>query len=826
MDTKVGFSAVSNHVSPARAYQLLHSNHSIFVNTRAAALPDQFQRQQAKPPDNVRYIFPRQARFGALVKPPSLPYGPITQGKTVEFKVWAPDAQAVSVVKYRPLTDAEAQVLKRYREVKQARSVFDAKVAAARVKDAEVKRFFAENPTLPSDPIKKRQFEQIKARNEDAWRLILAGAAERQQLETEFMTLQQRCNEIEQARQVAEVPLVADTKRGIGNFRSKKPLSSFHAGTVQQSGTLYKYKLAKKDGSVVTVPDPWSKRQPEDVHGPSEIVDSAFDWDPAGEAFWNEPKDPREILPYRLHVGLFTQEGTLKALEKKIQYIKGLGYNAIELMPIMEFAGKRNWGYDKVGFFAVEEAYGHPDDLRRLVDLCHKNKIAVILDNVNNHIGLEGNYLGQYDPAFMGADTGWGAGFNFNNPAARQFFHESVKYWINEFHIDGYREDHLATLAGQSESAVRQAAKMVYQLRPSGEKEPDKVRFLWTAEDNRGQNYVTAPPHHDNDGWGGLGMKAQWIVGAYHALRSFLTGKSHEGGPTDIGGFVGFLGAGFLNGHEKVLNSLTNGQFFPESHDEMGNHGGDRIHELLANMPGKGRIASVFYHLLPGIPMTFMGTEYGERRPINFFVDHTDPILEGVFKDKWLSPQPGLPTDEQRFLDSKLTPESQRDSRLLALNQQVLKMRKLIPSLHQGDRKSPDGKILYFLPIHSDEPEGAQFTRDYGGDLANKVIAIKRRSYAEAPSQYNAFGWNRSPVAGDDEVLIFVNTSERDYLGNEKYWIKFPPGKWQQVLNTELDNYGGKIPAQSPLNNAYITSNGEKHAINLPAASILVFHKQ
>ena len=233
-----------------------------------------------------------------------------------------------------------------------------------------------------------------------------------------------------------EVHLLTPAERFVPLARRRR---GYHEAVVEgvEPGTLYRYRL---DGTLER-PDPASRCQPEDVHGPSQVLDSHFDWDDS--AWCGNPL--REYIVYELHVGTFTPEGTFEAIIPYLSELKALGITAIELMPIAQFPGHRNWGYDGVYPFAVQLSYGGPDGLKRLVQACHRHGFAVVLDVVYNHLGPDGNYLGDYGPYFTERyKTPWGGAFNFDGPGSdevRRFFIDNALFWVTEFHIDALRLD-------------------------------------------------------------------------------------------------------------------------------------------------------------------------------------------------------------------------------------------------------------------------------------------------------------------------------------------------------------------------------------------------
>jgi maltooligosyltrehalose trehalohydrolase len=753
-----------------------------------------------------------QVTFGqAKIGYEQWPYGASVNKNGVRFKLWAPAAEKVELLKIRSLTptektDAEHLDLWRKRE-----ALAKAKKTVL-LEQNENERHSWNLATQDRNRDIAQQINQID-------RLLIECRHAIDALKKKVPAIKDRI------LPDGTLPL---SKDGRGNFYTEQ--QNFQVGTVnpngmtQTHGNLYMYRLTYpvqdgmlKDAGFANnvsqiLPDPWSRYQPEDVHGPSEVVDSSFPWDPKAEKFWNNPNDMRKLAIYRLHVGTFSEDGTFDGVIKKLDELKEMGYTAVELMPVHEFPGKRNWGYDGVGFFAIESSYGRPEDLKRLVNECHKRNMAVTLDVVFNHIGPEGNYLGEFDRNFLNhRATPWGPGFNFDyanpqynpkiapgkynakkpslttNPAL-DFVLQNVQYLVNDFHIDGFRFDQTGYIP---KNAMRQITQTLYSLRPSSDLNRPKVILM--AEDGRDENFVTTPPHESVLEWGGLGFKAQWNFDFYHLFRGLLTGKPHMNNPTDIGSFASFLWQGFRNG-DKWLNNLWNGVLFPESHDEAGNYDGSRIHKLIEHAPGKARIANVMQYLIPGIPFNFMGHEYGEKNPFYFFADMSDPgIILGLTRGRWHSEQPGLSTDVENFNASRLS--WQKDPGLYKLSKDILALRQQVPALWQGERWSPKGEKI--LDIH----------HRY---LSSNILALHRKGFEEPQAKVNY----------QDEVFIVMNASDKDYAGN--YVVDFPAGEWQEILTTESPEYGGR---EGWNNTQKLFTSGER-PINLAANSTTIFRRR
>jgi malto-oligosyltrehalose trehalohydrolase len=281
------------------------------------------------------------------------------------------------------------------------------------------------------------------------------------------------------------------------------------------AGTLYQFVV---DGGLA-VPDPASRFQPRDVHGPSELIDpAAFDWPDAG---WRG-RPWHETVLYELHVGAFTPEGSYAGAAKKLDHLAALGVTAIELMPVAEAPGMRNWGYDGVLPFAPEHRYGRPDELKRLVAAAHARNIQVFLDVVFNHFGPEGNYLGRYAPQFFLSDrpTPWGAAIDFEGPGSRtvrDFFIHNALYWIEEFHIDGLRLDAVHAIFDKSQPHILEEIAEAVR----GAESPERHVHLVLENDDNAAHYLAREPDGRPRHYA-----AQWSEDIHHALHHLVTGET------------------------------------------------------------------------------------------------------------------------------------------------------------------------------------------------------------------------------------------------------------------------------------------------------------
>ncbi len=349
-------------------------------------------------------------------------------------------------------------------------------------------------------------------------------------------------------------------------------------------GARYFYRL---DGAKDR-PDPASRFQPEGVHGPSQVAAAGFAWEDQG---WCGP-DLRDYAIYELHVGAYSPEGTLAAIIPHLEELRELGITALELMPVAQFPGNRNWGYDGVYPFAVQNSYGGPEALKRLVNACHRQGLAVILDVVYNHLGPEGNYLWDYGFYFTGLyRTPWGDAVNFDGPYSdevRRFFIENALYWLDDCHVDALRLDGLHAIMDRSpRTFLEELAQAVHTW---GERSGRRV-YLMAESDLNDVRLIRTPE------LGGCGLDAHWNEDFHHALHTLLTGEK-DGYYQDFGE-LGQMAKGFREGfiysgeyspyrqrrHGSSSRGLPARRFivFSQNHDQVGNRPrGERLTQLLS----------------------------------------------------------------------------------------------------------------------------------------------------------------------------------------------------------------------------------------------------
>jgi malto-oligosyltrehalose trehalohydrolase len=472
-------------------------------------------------------------------------------------------------------------------------------------------------------------------------------------------------------------------------------------------GTRYQFVLP--DG--MAVPDPASRFQPQDVHGPSELIDpTRYRWrDQAwGGRPWNE------AILYELHIGTFTPAGTFAAAIERLEHLVRLGVTGIELMPLADFPGRRNWGYDGVLPFAPDSSYGRPEELKALIDAAHESGLMVLLDVVYNHFGPEGNYLSLYAPQFFNArhQTPWGAAVNFDAAGAatvREFFVHNALYWLDEYHFDGLRLD--AVHAIMDEHPVHILDELARRVRSAAL--PRAIHLVLENEHNEShwleRDGAGLPRRYD----------AQWNDDVHHVLHVSASGET-EGyyqdyhGDTDKIGRALAQGFAFQGEHMRYRGSargepsahLPPSAFiaFLQNHDQVGNRAfGERLSELAS--PPALRAVTALYLLLPQIPMLFMGEEWHSARPCLFFCDFGGELAAAVrdgrrqefarfsaFQDEAQRARIPDPQSERTFLDSKLDWEclgQDAHARTLRWYQELLAVRRrhlvpLLPSLRRA----------------------------------------------------------------------------------------------------------------------------------------------
>lgn len=461
-------------------------------------------------------------------------------------------------------------------------------------------------------------------------------------------------------------------------------------------------------------PDPCSVWQPVDVHGPSAVYrPERFAW---SDKAWRGVRQ-QDLVIYELHVGTFTPEGTFDAVIPRLESLKALGMTAIELLPVSQFSGTRNWGYDGVHLYAVQNSYGGPEGLQRLVDACHRVGLAVVLDVVYNHFGPEGNYLSEFGPYFTDAyRTPWGSAVNYDgrgSDAVRQFVLDNVRMWLEEYHFDALRLDAVHAIYDFGPKHILRAIQEVVDEVSERSGVP---RYI-VAESDLNDPRLLLPPER-----GGYGLASQWSDDFHHSVHALLTGE-RQGYYEDFGSAEHlahvmeepFYYNGRYSPHRgrshgaRVEESLSGERFVVsiQNHDQVGNRAsGDRFGTLLS--PPQQRLAASLLLLSPHIPMIFMGDEYGEKRPFQFFCSFCDEGLVAAVRKgranefaafKWQGDVPD-PQSETTFAASQLSwewPEGTIHAGLRALYADLLKARREWPALQDFQHRRArliDGKVL------------------------------------------------------------------------------------------------------------------------------------
>ena len=533
----------------------------------------------------------------------------------------------------------------------------------------------------------------------------------------------------------------------------------YHEATVQNvgPGARYMYELSGD----AQRPDPASRSQPDGVHGPSEVVDQRFEWT---DSAWTNPTLDRYVI-YELHVGTFSSEGTFDGVIPYLQELRDLGVTAIELMPVAQFPGERNWGYDGVYPFSAQSSYGGVSGLKRLVDAAHQTGLAVVLDVVYNHLGPEGNYLADFGPYFSAEySTPWGHPINFDgrdSDEVRRYFIDNALYWTGECRIDALRFDaihaiydfsartFLRQLADEVHERANTQGRTVHLIAESALNDP---RVVW------------------DEAHGGLAMDAHWNDDFHHALHVALTDE-RRGYYTDFNGLpdlVTALNEGYVyQGQRSEFRGRSHGAkpvgvapshltVFSQNHDQVGNRAaGDRLTASLSHEQLK--LAAGITLLSPFMPLLFMGEEYGETAPFPYFISHTDDdLVEAVRRGRRQEFAEMLdagahvpdPQAEQTFLRAKLDHSLATSGRHTALRdfyRELLTLRRDHPALQEPD--SGDCK--------------AELIGDY-------VLSLRRSS-------------------GTDHLLALFNFSGVDQHISESN----VRSDWTQLMDSSAERWGG-----------------------------------
>jgi malto-oligosyltrehalose trehalohydrolase len=408
------------------------------------------------------------------------------------------------------------------------------------------------------------------------------------------------------------------------------------ASATAGAGTRYRFVLSDD----LRVADPASRFQPEDIAGPSEVIDpQAYRWQ---DTAWRG-RPWHEAVLYELHVGSFTPAGTFRAAIERLDHLVSLGVTAIELMPIADFPGTRNWGYDGVLLYAPDSSYGRPEDLKALVDAAHARGIMVLLDVVYNHFGPEGNYLPTIAEVFFTDrhQTPWGAAVNYDGKHSRpvrDFVIQNAIYWIEAFHLDGLRLDAVHAILDESDQHLLQ--ELAETIRDRVRDRP--VHLILENEENDADLLTRLEPGRPR--W----FTAQWNDDVHHVLHVAASGEG-SGYYGDYLGDTQKLGRALAEGFAFQGETMeyrgeprgTPSRHLPptafvafiQNHDQIGNRAlGDRIASIAP--PQAVRAVASVYLLLPQVPMLFMGEEWGTTRPFPFFCDFHGELAEAVRKGR------------------------------------------------------------------------------------------------------------------------------------------------------------------------------------------------
>lgn len=543
----------------------------------------------------------------------------------------------------------------------------------------------------------------------------------------------------------------------------------FFSGVADTAGAGTRYRFRAADGRLL--PDPASRYQPDGPHGASVVVDpDRFAWT---DVDWSGPADGRHVV-YEMHIGTFTQSGMWPDAADHLQDLADLGVTILEIMPVAQFAGRFNWGYDGVAPFSPAHVYGTPDDMRRFVDRAHGLGLAVILDAVYNHMGPDGCYLSEFADEYFSEThtTDWGAALNFDGPGSahvREYFLSNVEYWIREFHLDGLRFDATQNIYDTGPHHI--VADLVARVH-----EAAGTRAVWTVAENEPQEvkFVRSVDA------GGYGMDAMWNDDFHHCARVALTGN-REAYYSDYHGSAqellscarhGFLYQGQHYAWQgKRRGTSTRGipaRAFVnciQNHDQIANSvAGRRIHELAS--PGALRAMTALLLLVPGTAMLFQGQEFAASARFLFFADHEPDLAARVHtgRREFLAqfPRIGLPAVQQ-LIEDPASPAVFERSRLdhdeRRTNAHVLQLHRDLIALSRED---------HVLARQSSEDVD-------GAILAPDALALRFHD-----------------AAGDDRLLVVNLGADLHLRVLPEPLLALPDGnRWRMVLSTEDPIYGG-----------------------------------
>ena len=573
-----------------------------------------------------------------------------------------------------------------------------------------------------------------------------------------------------ESAQRVEVVLVDD----LGNEHRSIELSGegegYHSGYAPGvgPGARYMYRL---DGGPLR-PDPASRCQPGGVHAASKVTDPRFDWT---DSDWRGCALDG-LITYEMHTGTATPRGTFDAFVDKLPYLVTLGVKAVEIMPVADFPGERNWGYDGVSLYAPARAYGGPGALKRLVDAAHANGLAVILDVVYNHLGPDGNYLRDFSQGYFTGlvKTPWGDALDYTRQQVRDFLVWNALYWVHEYHVDGFRLD--ATHAIHDPSEQHFLAELAARVR---EAVPPGRNVVLIAEDHRNLSWLVEEPEQ-----GGAGMDAIWADDLHHEIRVALTGEQdgyymdYRGTADEIARTIrqGWLYAGQRSrfmGHARGTDPTPFEPqafvYFIQNHDQIGNRPrGDRLNHDVE--PAAYRAASALLLLGPGTPLLFQGQEWAATTPFLYFTDH-EPGLGRLVTE-------GRRQEFARFEGFKASdiPDPQAPETFEASKLQWDEIRK---------------------------PEHSQVLELYRELLALRetepaLVRRRRGTYDCVPVGEHAVALRYRTPGGKDDVLVIANLKGALSADLDAGELTRPPDgcRWMPLISSEELRFGGSHPAE------------------------------
>lgn len=569
----------------------------------------------------------------------------------------------------------------------------------------------------------------------------------------------------------------------------EKDGDGYHAGVVEgvSPGALYRYRLDDRTER----PDPASRFQPQGVHGPSRVVDrGGFQWRDDG---WKGIPLEHYVF-YEIHVGTFTPAGTFEAVIPCLDALEDLGVTALELMPVAQFPGTRNWGYDGVFPFAVQNSYGGPEGLKALVDACHARGLAVVLDVVYNHLGPEGSVLRDFGPYFTGQyRTPWGDAINYDGPGSddvRRFFIENALGWLDDFRVDALRLDAIHGI--MDFSATPFLAQLSDAVRGLADRTGRRIHLIAESDLNDARSVTPRE-------CGGLGLDAQWNDDFHHALHVLLTGErvgyyQDFGSVPDLAAAIrdGFVYAGRYSAyrmrrHGNSSRHLETPRFvvFSQNHDQVGNRmRGERLAALVP--PEALKLAAGVVLLSPFLPLLFMGEEYGETAPFQYFVSHADPDLvdavrrgrkEEFAEWRWDGAPPD-PQDEATFFGSRLDQALRRKGRHKVLQdfyRELIRLRKQHAALRHLAKREMEVEVI--------ESERMLAMRRWCGTAQALAVFRFSDSPAAVPVPCPAGEWTKRLDASDERWGGPGSPLPERLLGADRPTVlTLPP--WAAVLYT------------------------------------------